>query len=593
MRIVLNHRNAFLFPLLLLITGVYTLRAEWGVQTIPEGYVTDFNLQLDSLDRPYVVYHNTNEHMTYAHWTGTSWDIKDIGISINSVPELAIDSAYRPHIAYTYYADNTLKYGVWNGVSWDIQTVVTLNDGIGIYCSIALDASDNPYIVYCERQNYHYLLKCAKWTGTAWDIQTIDENVGGYGERSYIRIGEDGYPQVAYFCDISMGRRPLKYARWNGSAWVIQTVDDQTEFSRNFPCLAIDSDNNPHISFIGNSSADDSDIAYARWNGSSWEVEAVATEGRSGYENSLGLDSNNVPHLCYVSYNDEPLPQIIYAVKRAGTWQKTVLETGGGQYREDGRYNSLALDSHNNPHIVYKVDFVGFRYVSWNNAPVLSWQGEAGYIADGLDKENGIGSVTCTYKVKYTDSDNDPPAAGYPKLRIKKDGMDISGGPFTMDAENTDGYTTGRNYAYSVSLSTGNYRYSFEAFDIWNTTATSISGSGPDISSAPEVTDKVPEDLAYVYPNPAKSGGITFRFTCYYGDPEIEITVYDMSGEVIRKISDDKISKALVPIIRYAWDCRNDESERIASGIYIYIIKARDKNTGEETKITKKLAILK
>lgn len=162
-----------------------------------------------------------------------------------------------------------------------------------------------------------------------------------------------------------------------------------------------------------------------------------------------------------------------------------------------------------------------------------------------------------------------------------------------MDAESTAGYAAGRNYTYSVSLSTGNYTYSFEAFDIWNTTATAISGSGSVVSSAPEITDKAPKNLAYVYPNPAKSGTITFCCTCYYSDPEMEITIYAISGEVIRKISDEMINKTAAPIIKYAWNCRNDESERIASGAYVYTIRARDKNTGEETEITKKLAIIK
>ncbi|GAH44737.1 unnamed protein product, partial [marine sediment metagenome] len=45
--------------------------------------------------------------------------------------------------------------------------------------------------------------------------------------------------------------------------------------------------------------------------------------------------------------------------------------------------------------------------------PSLSWTGEPNYTSDGLDPEIGTSSTNFTYRVKYSDEDDDPPASGF------------------------------------------------------------------------------------------------------------------------------------------------------------------------------------
>ncbi|MEW6557182.1 MAG: carboxypeptidase regulatory-like domain-containing protein [Elusimicrobiota bacterium] len=123
-----------------------------------------------------------------------------------------------------------------------------------------------------------------------------------------------------------------------------------------------------------------------------------------------------------------------------------------------------------------------------NIAPTLSWTGETNYTSDGLDPETGYSTTTFVYRVKYTDNDNDAPKTGYPKVYIKKSGTDITGSPFTMtqvDSGDTT-YSDGKLYSYSTTLSTGtDYTYYFEAYDVWDTSATGTPTSSVD---APDVT---------------------------------------------------------------------------------------------------------
>ena len=119
---------------------------------------------------------------------------------------------------------------------------------------------------------------------------------------------------------------------------------------------------------------------------------------------------------------------------------------------------------------------------------VLSWTGETNYAADGLDPETGTSTMTFTYRVKFTDANGKAPAAGYPKLHIRKGGDEIVGSPFTMD-HISGGPLAGAIYEYSRKLSAGtDYSCYFEAYDSDNNRA-----AGPPVSAvdSPDVYDGV------------------------------------------------------------------------------------------------------
>ena len=96
-----------------------------------------------------------------------------------------------------------------------------------------------------------------------------------------------------------------------------------------------------------------------------------------------------------------------------------------------------------------------------NAAPTL----ENGYVTSELNQETS--STILTFKVKYKDPEYDIPKYGYPKLYIKKDGIEILDSPFTMNYLTGD-CISGAIYSYSTTLPIGtNYTYYFEAEDIY------------------------------------------------------------------------------------------------------------------------------
>ena len=98
----------------------------------------------------------------------------------------------------------------------------------------------------------------------------------------------------------------------------------------------------------------------------------------------------------------------------------------------------------------------------------------------------------------------------------------------------------------------------------------------------------------YPYPNPVITGLVNFRFYSAAIDPEIEIKIYNLNGELVATLADHNVDKSQRPTYYYRnWDCRNEAGKKLASGVYIYVIKLKDGKTNEETLIRNKFAIIK
>jgi hypothetical protein len=75
------------------------------------------------------------------------------------------------------------------------------------------------------------------------------------GERTSLALDSGDVPHISYS---DWSPNGLKYATWNGSSWVLQTVD-ATGFMR-YGSLALDSNDTPHISYYA---AFGEDLKYA------------------------------------------------------------------------------------------------------------------------------------------------------------------------------------------------------------------------------------------------------------------------------------------------------------------------------------------
>jgi hypothetical protein len=106
---------------------------------------------------------------------------------------------------------------------------------------------------------------------------------------------------------------------WNGTSWVVQTIDSNFLVG-GFPSLALDSSENPHISYYDYINGD---LKYASWNGSSWLIQTVDSNGDVGWDTSLALDSTDAPYISYSDYSN-------FYLKIAQEKLTAVISSSGG-----------------------------------------------------------------------------------------------------------------------------------------------------------------------------------------------------------------------------------------------------------------------
>ncbi|GAB4028240.1 MAG: hypothetical protein Fur0012_00130 [Elusimicrobiota bacterium] len=161
--------------------------------------------------------------------------------------------------------------------------------------------------------------------------------------------------------------------------------------------------------------------------------------------------------------------------------------------------------------------------LSQNREPSLMWANENGYWGEGIEPNSAMLGQTIVYKVKYQDLDNDPP--NYIRVRIYKDGAEISGSPFLMLYDSGASPIAGEVYKLNfVPSEAGYYSYKFEAQDFH--------------SGAPGLMAKgFPAQQVYYGPNIGEgfSGNLSLSTGTAYSiggelEPE-DITVFSRSGE--------------------------------------------------------------
>ncbi len=90
-----------------------------------------------------------------------------------------------------------------------------------------------------------------------------------------------------------------------------------------------------------------------------WRIETVDDEGDVGRYNSLALDDLDHPHISYLDSDNRYLK---YARWDGSAWQIEIVDSQGIQMG-----NSLALDSSNHPHIsYYKISNNSLNYAYWD-----------------------------------------------------------------------------------------------------------------------------------------------------------------------------------------------------------------------------------
>ncbi len=338
-----------------------------------ESGMTNRALALDGQGNPHLVYSGTD--LRYAYWDGSSWH-SEVVDRVRSFPSasLALDADDHAHVSYVDNYGN-VKYAYHDGVQWKIELICSAEIYLqGNWTSLVLDASGYPRISYDLLGDGGMLdeLRYAYWNGTDW-IDQVAWTGASHGIRGMypsLALDSAGQPHISYQYSTDGGVAILNYASYDGTGWIIETIDWG---GGKYSSLVLDAADRPHVAYV-----DDSDpqiVRYAWYNGSAWEIEVIG-EGTSP---SLVLGPGEQPMLAYGG------PVLPYAVRTDNGWLSQVVD-GGRAYNV-----SLALDTTGRPRLCYylwaeqKLKFASYDNAAWTTS-VMNDAGESAlYLSLALD----------------------------------------------------------------------------------------------------------------------------------------------------------------------------------------------------------------
>ncbi|MCE5230204.1 Ig-like domain-containing protein [bacterium] len=166
-----------------------------------------------------------------------------------------------------------------------------------------------------------------------------------------------------------------------------------------------------------------------------------------------------------------------------------------------------------------------------NNPPVLYYtDNSSNYVENIIYPYSGTTSTYFDYRCIYLDIDNDPPADGYPKVKITNaSGVEVPGSPFTMSPMNTNGFTVGRHYQLLKRLpaSTTKYGCQIIASDAQGAGATAIRLSMYYYPTTVTYAGSMWTDITCNAPNPNPS--MTFTVPVSFAQSVTDFASSDVS----------------------------------------------------------------
>jgi|GEM_PF-2230138 len=289
----------------------------------------------------------TNFNVLIDNWLEYTVD-SDLGAGFHIASFL--DESGGIHLAYYNSSKKSLFYAYNGGnlTNWKIQLVDSQPDS-GKYPSIYVDNFSRIHIAYTyinekwDDEDLRYAL----FEGSNWIIKTLDEQDKA-GRYTGIVVDNKGIPHISYY-NYTVGS--LRYMTYNlkMNRWEA-TVPDSYENVGSDTSIDIDTNNVVHIVYLDNANGDlkhcykgigEADVH--------WKFEIIDNEGKVGYYAKMKIDKDNNIHVVYYDSTHKALK---YAVKRGEKWTISTIDKND----DPGRFNSIFIDSNNNIHISYFVE---------------------------------------------------------------------------------------------------------------------------------------------------------------------------------------------------------------------------------------------
>jgi hypothetical protein len=335
---------------------------------------------------------------------------------------MALDTSDIPCVVYNPGGFDTIMFAWSTDSGWQKEVV---ESGLFYYgFSLAIDHSDIVHFSYYRGDasldmTYH----ChGRRDSAGWQIEYVDSTAGSLGNYSQsitssIALDTLDLPGIAYTSwNMADSLHYIKYAHYNGAGWDTSVVVRDTTWHHKYPLdwspsLEFDTQNTPHIAFHrvrSDTHVDTLKIAHYDDTLSYWVVEntdyGIASIGWLETRIRLALDSNDQPHILYKHWGTV-FPRYCY---KDTIWHMCgPVEPDTLQAHLDADLN-LAFDRNDQPHISYKFyqedidtqSVFGLKYAKGTFVGVEEY--ESGKIEENFELQVFPNPTTRRVNIEYT-----------------------------------------------------------------------------------------------------------------------------------------------------------------------------------------------
>ncbi len=274
---------------------------------------------------------------------------------------LAFNTAGVLGIAYYDSLAKDLKYASYDGTTLSVERVDTAGD-VGQDCSLAFGTDGHPAISYYDATSR--ALKYAAFDGSQWVIETVDSSGPDAGNYTSLKFSPGGYPAVSYQRYDAASKVELCYASKDTAGWTLTTVADQLNSSIIDTSLAFGTNGYPSIAYYVKPTYGSYDIRYARWDGSAWLKKGI--DYGCGFSLSLAFQPNGKAAVAYFDWYHSP-SELVYVTEGTYSWSYWDSQTVAVQAYGTSAYPSLAFAPDGHPAISYHDDQLGYlKYAKYD-----------------------------------------------------------------------------------------------------------------------------------------------------------------------------------------------------------------------------------
>jgi hypothetical protein len=330
---------------------------------------------------------NTTDDGVNHQWHESTMDYSSEAGRYNSIVE---DSSGDLHAVHINGGTYKIRYSTYDGTTW---SSVNINDCGGASCwdvHMVIDDNDELHVAYTTESTWSETLVYMHFDGVDWtdEVVSSNANVGPIG----IAVDSNNNPHISYAAEGQYCGDGLRIASYNGSSWAYEGID----VGDNRGCdsaMVIDEDDNIYIAY---QNRDESKLKIATDKSSQWDIYDVDA-GESlydlwpGYMTSMVMDQQGQLHIAHFDDKEKDLRYSTGAPN--SEWTTTLVDSTG----HTGRDPSIALDFSGNVHIAYN-SWVGWdlKYAIYDtatsawDASTISTTGDVGKGSSILIDESGI-----------------------------------------------------------------------------------------------------------------------------------------------------------------------------------------------------------